>query len=164
MNGYLRAAIAALAIGALSWVGVGIYRAGGDVPPPPLMPQTKLTSGHAEGRRIDGKPSWSLDYDHVVASPDTTIATLENVHHGILYRRGKPFMTMVAKHVIVNTISDDFVVTGPLELIENDGKHRRRLTSNAATYSSDGARVTVASASVDFRSGDMHFGRLLGLY
>ncbi len=175
----LTIALAGLVIAFLGWVGIGIYRAGGDVPAPPVTPETRLTAGHAEGRRIDGKPSWSLDYDRLVTSPDTTIATLENVRHGLLYRRGKPFMTMVAKHVVVNTISNDFVVVGPLQLVEDDGKHRRRLVSVGANYSgvlqtltlthqakidTDGAHVTVASAVVNFRSGDMSFGRLIGLY
>jgi lipopolysaccharide export system protein LptC len=143
------------------------------------MPETKLTAGHAEGRRIDGKPSWSLDYDHLIASPDTTVATLENVRNGELYKQGKPYMRMVAKHVVVNTLSNDFVVTGPLQLIENDGQHKRRLTSDSANYSgvlqtlmlshqakieSDGAKATVASAEVNFKTGDMSLGRLIGLY
>lgn len=179
MNGVLRLGVAAVAATLLTWVGIGIYRAGGDVPSPPNMPQTTLTAGHAEGRRLDGRPSWSLDYDHLIASADTTIATLENVRHGELYKRGKPYMEMVAKHVVVNTLSNDFVVTGPLELIENDGAHNRRLTSDAANYSgvletltltrpakirSDGVTVDVKTVTVDFRSGDMTLGPLVGLY
>jgi hypothetical protein len=138
-----------------------------------------LTSGHAEGRRIDGKPSWSLDYDRMTTTPDTSTATLENVRHGELYRHGQPFMRMTAKHVIVNTLSNDFTVTGGLELTENDGKHKRRITSSSAVYAgalqtlslhapahiaADGARVTVRSAEVNFESGAMTFGPLVGLY
>jgi hypothetical protein len=179
MNGLVRGGLIAAGIAFLVWSGIGIYRAGGDVPSPIGIPQTTLTAGHAEGRRANGKPSWSLDYDRVTASPDTTIATLENVYNGEFYKHGLPFMRMIAKHVVVNTVSNDFVVTGPVELIENDGKHKRHFTSDSANYSgvlqtltlthpakinSDGARVTVASATVDFRSGDMHFGPLIGLY
>jgi Lipopolysaccharide-assembly, LptC-related len=179
MNRFTRVGIAVAAVAFSAWVGVGIYHAGGDVPPPLGMPETRLTSGHAEGRRVDGKPSWSFDYDKVVTSPDTTVATLENVRHGEIYKRGLPFMKMVAKHVVVNTVSNDFVVTGPLELVQNDGQHNRRLTSDAATYSgmlqtltlthpskinSDGAKATVATATVNFRSGDMSFGPLIGLF
>jgi hypothetical protein len=179
MNRGLQAALAVVAVAVGTWVGLGIYHAGGDVPPPPTTPQTKLSSGHAEGRRIDGKPSWSLDYDRIIASPDTTVATLENVRHGEIYKHGKPFMRMIAKHVVVNTLSNDFVVTGPMELTQNDGKHQRHLTSDAANYSgvmqtltlnhpakisSDGANVTVANATVNFRSGEMHFGPLVGLF
>jgi Lipopolysaccharide-assembly, LptC-related len=179
MSRIIRAGTALMVLGLLIWAGVGIYRAGGDVPPPASAPETKLTAGHAEGRKIDGLPSWSLDYDRVVASADTTIATLYNVRHGQIYKHGKPFMKMVAKQVVVNTLSNDFVVTGPMELIENDGRHDRRLTSDAANYSgalqtlilshpskinSDGARVTVATATVNFKSGDMSFGPLIGLY
>jgi len=179
VNRFLRAGIVVAAIAFLGWVGAGIYHAGGDVPPPRVQPETKLTAGHAEGRRVDGKPSWSFDYDTIVTTPDATIATLENVRRGEIYKHGLPFMRMVAKHVVVNTISNDFVVTGPLELVENDGKHSRRLTSDAANYSgvmqtlilnhpskisSDGATAKVATATVNFRSGDMSFGPLIGLY
>lgn len=179
MNRALRITVAAIVAALLGWVGVGIYRAGGDVPPPPGHPDTQLSHGHAEGRRVDGKPSWSLDYDRLTASADTTTATLENVRHGILYRHGKPFMNMRAKHVIVNTISNDFVVTGPLELTQNAGKHSRRLSSDAATYSGvlqtltlnhptdvndNGTKVTFATATVNFQSGDMALGRLVGVY
>lgn len=179
MNGTLRLAIILVAAAFFGWVGWGIYHAGGDVPAPIHDAETKLTQGHAEGRRIGGNRSWSLDYDRLIASADTTTATLENVRHGELYRRGQPFMQMQAKHVVVNTITNDFIVTGPLELVQNDGKHRRRLTSDAATYSgalqmltlnhpadisSDGAKVKVASASVNFRSGEMSLGKLVGIY
>jgi hypothetical protein len=179
MSGPLRIVVSLVAAAFLTWVGIGIYRAGGDVPPPSGLLETKLSAGHAEGRRIDGKPSWSLDYDRLTASADTTVATLENVRHGELYKRGKPFMQMIAKHVVVNTLSNDFIVTGPLELIENDGLHKRRLTSDAANYSgvlqtltlthpakifSDGAKVDVKTATVNFRSGDMALGPLVGLY
>jgi hypothetical protein len=179
MNAFLRAGIVAGTLALLTWIGIGIYRAGDDVPPPPGTTDTKLRMGHAEGRRVDGQPSWSLDYDKVTSSADTTVATLENVRHGELYKHGRPFMRMVAKHVVVNTLSNDFVVTGPLELSENDGLHRRRLTSDAANYSgalqtltlihpakinSDGANATVATATINFKSGDMTFGPLIGLY
>jgi hypothetical protein len=179
MSRVIRIGILLEVLGFLAFVAFGIYQAGGDVPPPNTTPETKLTAGHAEGRRVDGQPSWSLDYERVIASSDSTIATLYNVRHGQLYKHGKPYMKMVAKQVVVNTLSNDFVVTGPLELTEDDGKHQRRLTSDAANYSgalqtlilshpakisSDGARVTVASATVNFRSGDMNFGPLVGHY
>jgi hypothetical protein len=179
MSRLIRAALALVVLGLFAWVGVGIYRAGGDVPPPSPVQETKLTSGHAEGRRVDGKPSWAFDYDRIVASADTTIATLYNVRHGIIYKRGKPFMKLVAKQVVVNTLSNDFVVTGPMQLTEIDRQHDRRLTSDAANYSgalqtlilshpskisSDGARATVATATVNFRSGDMNLGPLVGHY
>ena len=175
----LRLLVLAIVIAGAAWVGFGIYSAGMDVPQPISIGQTTLTAGHAEGRRVDGKPSWSLDYDRVLASPDTTTATLENVRHGELYRRGKPFMQMTAKHVVVNMLSNDFFVTGPLELVQNDGRHKRRLTSTDGSYSgalqtltlphsadiiSDGARVKVANAVVNFGSGDMKLGPLVGLF
>jgi hypothetical protein len=175
----VRVAVAAIGVAFAAWVGIGIYRAGEEVPPPASDAQTKLTAGHAEGRRIDGKPSWSLDYDRLVTSPDTSVATLENVRHGELFKRGKPFMQIVAKHVVINTLSNDFVVTGPLELTENDGQHKRHIVSvdatytgaqqtlslhNPATIDADGARVKVRTAEINFRSGDMSLGSMTGLY
>ncbi len=179
MNLLLRAAIVCVVLAFGAWVGIGIYRAGGDVPPPLQNPETKLTTGHAEGRRIDGKPSWSLDYDRLITSADTSVATLDNVRHGELYRRGKPFMQIKAQHVVVNTLSNDFIATGPLELIQNDGTQRRRMTSDAANYSgmlstltllhpanivTDGAKIKVASATVNFRTGNLTVGRILGIF
>ncbi len=179
MRRIIRLGILLEVLGFLAFVAFGIYQAGSDVPPPNRAPETKLTAGHAEGRRVDGKPSWSLDYDRVVASSDTTIATLYNVRHGQIYKNGKPFMKMVAKQVVINTLSNDFVVTGPVELVEDDGLHSRRLYSDAANYSgalqtlilshpakisSDGVQATVATATVNFLSGDMSFGRLVGTY
>lgn len=170
------AVAAALAFAA--WVVVGIYRAGGDIPPPTGTPQTTLNVGHAEGRRLQ-KPSWSLDYDSIRTSPDNTTATLENVHDGELYKNGKPFMKLHAKHVVVNTISNDFTATGPVELVENDGRHRRRFVSDSAIYQgiqqtlvlnhparieSDGAVLDVATATINFRSGDTKLGRITGTY
>lgn len=175
----LRAVVIAVLAAFAVWVGIGIYRAGGDVPPVARNPETRLSHGHAEGRRIDGKPSWSLDYDRLVASADTTIATLENVRHGVLYRRGKPYMEITAKHVVINTLSNDFIATGPLVLVQNDRQHKRRLTSDAADYSgvlqtltlkhpsditSDGTRMKVATATVNFRSGDIALGPLIGYF
>ncbi len=179
MNGLVRWAVALCVVAFLTWVGFGVLHAGGDVPAPRLAPETKLSLGHAEGRRIDGKPSWSLDYDTLVTSADTTIATLENVRHGTLYKRGRPFMQMKAQHVVINTLSNDFTVTGPLELTQSDGKHHRRLTSNTADYSGvmqtltlthqarltgDEGNATFRNATVNFKSGDMSFGALIGLF
>lgn len=179
MNLITRCAIGIAVLAFVGWVVLGIYHAGGDVPPPIGNPDTKLTAGHAEGRRVGGKPSWSLDYDRLTSSGDSSVATLENVRHGLLYRRGKPYMEMTAKHVVINTLSNDFIVTGPLELTQNDGGHRRRLTSDAANYSgalqtltlprpatitSDGTTLRVKTVTINFRSGDMALGPIIGLF
>ena len=179
MRLFIRSGIFCALLVFAAWVGLGIYRAGGDVPPPLSNPETKLTTGHAEGRRIDGKASWSLDYDRLVTSADTSVATLDNVRHGELYRHGKPFMQIKAQHVVVNTLSNDFIATGPLELTQNDGKQRRKMTSDAANYSgmmstltllhpanivTDGAKIKVASATVNFRTGDLSVGRIIGVF
>jgi hypothetical protein len=179
MNPFIRALITASALALTIWCAVSIYRAGGDVPAPPTTPQTKLTVGHAEGRRIDGKPSWSLDYDKVVTNTDLSTATLDGVHNGEIYKHGLPFMKLTAKHMVINTITNDFTITGPFQLVENDGKHQRTLTSDAATYTgfdqtlllthpsnikNDGVNLAMKNAKINLKTGDTTMGPLIGIY
>ncbi|MFN2459616.1 MAG: LPS export ABC transporter periplasmic protein LptC [Candidatus Velthaea sp.] len=178
MNKWLRNSLLAAGAAFAAWIGVQIYRAGGDIPPPPTRPQTMLKSGHAEGRRLR-LPSWSLDYDSITTSADNTIATLENVRRGTYYKNGKPFMSMTSKHVVVNTVTNDFVATGPLTLVQIDGQHDRRFSSDAATYSGlartltlnhpatirdDAGTIEVKRATINFKTGDMTLGPLVGTY
>ncbi|GAC1413408.1 MAG: hypothetical protein NVSMB64_23680 [Candidatus Velthaea sp.] len=176
MNASVRAGLIVVALAIVGWFAYEIYRAGGDMPPTSTNTSTLLKAGHAEGRRLT-LPSWSLDYDKITTSNDNSLATLENVHDGRYYKNGKPFMKMKAAHVVVNTITNDFTVTGPIELVEIDGKHDRRFTSDAAIYTgfvqtltlnrpativSDGATLRVKTATFNFKSGDIRLGPFVG--
>ena len=171
----LRVPLALVAALALGWIIYQTIHAGDEIPPPPAQTQTKLTGGSANDKRIDGK-SWSLDYDTATLSPDGSVATIERVHDGVILRNGKPYMHMTADHVTANLGINDFTVTGKVNFTEVGGEHRQ-LATDGAHYAGTSHILTldhpttiregfvtlhVATASIDFTSGDMKLGRITG--
>jgi hypothetical protein len=162
-----------IAVGAIffAWIFYELYRAGGGpLPPPPGQVKTEINHGKVMGQSRLHLPSWSLDYDSITIGPDGYTNTLENVKDGVYYKDGKPAAKMKAKHVVVNTISNDFVETGPVEITEIDGKHSRNFVSDEATYqggtqtiilshpttvSSDGGTAKFKKAILNFKTGDI---------
>jgi hypothetical protein len=173
--GYWRAGAAAVAFAVLGWIAYETIHAGSDIPPSHSDGPTRLTTGEASGKRIDGK-SWSLDYDSAVMTPDGSGAEIDNVHDGVIFRNGKPYMHMRARHVSANLDLNDFQATGPVSFVEIGGRHRRLDTIDAhyegnvhtlvlthpTTIREDGASVTVASASINFLTGETKLGRIAG--
>ncbi len=157
-----------------AYVVWGVWHAGG----PPVNVGTttvsELERGHAEGRRMNAR-AWSLDYGRIIEAPDGTTATLYDVRHGEIFRNGKPYVSVRADSVVVNTLSNDFSATGHVVLIENDGKHTRRFRSEHALYNglpevltlpstvhieSDGMAASFDHAIVNLRTGSMQLGRI----
>lgn len=170
------AVIAALAL--LGWVGFEIARAGGDVSPPRTATQSTLNHGKITGKRVDGR-SWSLDYDTAMMSPDGSQATIAHVHNGRLRRAGKPDVLFKADDVTANTATSDFTVRGPVRFSEQRAHgHLRTFTTigaqyiglthtlilpNSATITDGPTTITVANATVDFRTGATTLGRIVGV-
>lgn len=175
MNWRFPVALAVLAV--LGWLGYEIGRAGNDVIPPRMATQSTLDRGTVSSKRIDGR-SWSLDYDKATMSADGSFATIAHVRDGRFHRTGKPDVLMTADDVTVNTITNDLTIRGPLAVSEPLAPGRtRKITTVGARYSGatrtlqldhtatitdQGATVTVATATVDFRTGDSKFGRIEG--
>jgi len=173
--GRLRVGAAIVALAVLVWIAYETISAGSDVPPAQPQGPTRLSSGAASGKRIDGK-SWVLDYDSAVMTPDGSGAEIDNVHDGILYRNGKPYMRMRAKHVSANLNADDFRVIGPVSFVEISGNHRSLETIDAhytgalQTLELDNptiirqgpATLRVAKATINFRTGATQLGRIVG--
>jgi hypothetical protein len=171
----LRVAGAIVVAVALSWIVYQTIRAGNEIPPPPAQQQMLLSGGSANDKRIDGK-SWSLDYDTASLSQDGAIATIENVHDGVIFRNGKPYMRLKAKHVTANLTLNDFIVTGNVTFTEVGGQHRRLVTTSAHYAGADhtlhldkpttivDGPVTfrVATAVVNFATGATKLGRIEG--
>ena len=122
-----------------------------------------------------GNP-WSLDYDTATLSPDGSIATIEHVHDGVIMRNGKPYMHMTADHVTANLGINDFTVSGKVSFREVGGQHRtldttgahytgtnHTLTLDSPTLIHDGlVTLRVATASINFTTGDTKLGRIKG--
>jgi hypothetical protein len=172
---HLRTAAILAVVAALAWITWQTIHAGADIPSARTQAQTQLTGGSANDKRLDGK-SWSLDYDTATLSPDGSLATVENVHDGLILRNGKPYMRMMAKHVSANLSYNDFVVTGPVSFSEIGGQRRELFTDEAHYAGSDhtlhldhpttihagGMSFQVRSAVVNFTTGETKLGRMTG--
>ena len=170
------AVVAALAF--LAWVGFEIGRAGGDVQVGRVALPDVMSHGKVTGKRLDGR-AWSLDYDTVTMSPDGSQATIAHVRDGRLHRAGKPDVLIKADGVTVNTITNDLIVTGPVDVTETIAPGRLRTfktvgaryvgasrvmeLDHTATITDAGTTVVVGNATVDFRTGDVKLGRIEGI-
>ncbi|HZO93669.1 MAG TPA: hypothetical protein VFB22_07845 [Candidatus Baltobacteraceae bacterium] len=166
-----------VALAFLAWVGYEIGRAGSDMTPPPIQGATKLINGAMHGKRFDQK-AWSLDYDTITFSPDGTQATIAHVRDGRIHRPGKPDVLLKADDVTFNTVTSDLTVGGPIDVVEplGDGETRTFKSVGAryfgisrtlelthpSTITGQGATLTVANAQVNFRTGDITLGRVVG--
>lgn len=172
----LRRASIVAALAVLAWVGYEIARAGNDITPPKLAATSTLKNGTIDGKRVDGR-AWSLDYDTVEMSPDGTHAKIAHVRDGKIHRDGKPDITVQATGVTLDTVTNDLSITGPVTLTEPMptgarvfrtvaanyiGAFKQLTLKNPATITENGATVTVASATIDFKTGEATFGRIEG--
>ena len=159
-------------------LGIGIYRAGLDeLPPPSNDSQIVFHGGKVYGRRITTN-SWSADYDRIVSNGDQTILNVDGVRHGLIYKKGKPFLRVRAEHMTVNTLSHDFTINGPMEA-QTIGRHPKRSFETTSAVWSDASqqltldqRVVVrtpgqaplrfASARLNVRTGELDIRSLDG--
>ena len=172
-----RAPVVVCVLAFLGWVGFEIGRAGNDVTVPRMATNDELKRGTIHGKRLDQR-AWSLDFDTASVSPDGTSATIAHVRDGRIHRPGKPDVQMTADGVVVNRISNDFTVSGPVTFVEPEpgGRIRRFTTVGAhyaggtrelqldhpATITEGTTKATFANAKVNFRTGDVTVGRMEG--
>jgi hypothetical protein len=136
----------------LAYLGYGVYQAGTlEAPPPPSNPQIVFRGGSASGQRIRTR-SWSAAYDRIVSNADQTVLDLENVHDGLIYRKGKPYLRVRAAHMTVNTVSRDFNVTGPMHVETVVASPPRSFDTTAASWS-DAAQKLALTQTVTIRTG-----------
>jgi lipopolysaccharide export system protein LptA len=135
---------AAAVILVAAYLGVGIYRAGlNELPPPSSSAQVTFYHGTANGERVESK-SWSADYDTIVANQDQTIFQAQNVRHGVIYRKGKPYLRVRAQHMTVNMVSHDFAADGPVHVETVDAHPRRAFDTNSAVWNEAQQTLTLS--------------------
>lgn len=94
------------------YVVVEIVLAGGGTPPlPPSQAPIDLRGGHVLNNHIATK-SWSFDYDHARLSPDGMSGSVDGVRNGIVFRKGKPYLRISARHIRLDIQSLDFTAVG----------------------------------------------------
>jgi|SRR5579884_326802 len=168
-----------VAAAVIVWFAVGIILAGREAaPPPPGSQPVTLHGGRVTGNRISTR-SWTFDYQRAQMSPDGTIATVDGVKHGVLYKKGKPYLSIAARHVQVNTQTFDFTATGDVHLEQlnsKDGIKRgfdtdlvqwmnatKMLTlSHPSLFRTGDQILKVATITVNFNTNDVHMGKIEG--
>jgi hypothetical protein len=111
-------------------------------------------------------------------SPDGTLATVDGVHNGILYKKGKPYLNISAEHVSVNTQTIDFTATGDVhiqslatpgetksfdtDLVQWTNATKMLTLPHPSIFHTGGETLKVASISVNFNTSDIHMGGISG--
>ena len=169
--------VAAVAVAV--WFTIEIILAGREAPPPPPGSQPlTLHGGEVRGNRISSR-SWTFDYKSAQMSPDGTIATVDGVHHGVLYKKGKPYLGIAAEHVSVNTQTFDFTALGDVhiqylqpkdkisksfdtDLVQWTNATKMLMLQHPSLVRTGDQTLKVASITVDFNKNEVHFGKIEG--
>ncbi|HET9393978.1 MAG TPA: hypothetical protein VFO29_10740 [Candidatus Rubrimentiphilum sp.] len=163
----------------LIWLIVGVVLAGREpAPPVPGMQPLTLHGGRVTGNRMSTK-SWMFEYKKAEMSSDGTLATVDGVKQGVLYKNGKPYLSVTAEHVSVNTQTFDFTATGDVhvtqmqdagggsrsfdtDFIQWNNATKALMLPHPSVVRSGGQTLKVTSINVNFRTGEIRFGGLQG--
>lgn len=160
------------------WVIVEIVLAGGNAPPPPGSQPITLRGGRVSGNHITTR-SWRFDYTKAQMSPDGILATLDGVKNGILYKKGKPYLSIAAQRVSVNTQSFDFTATGDVhiealnpadrvnksfdsDLVQWVNATKMLQLPHPSLFRTGDQTLKVATITVDFNANQIHLGKVNG--
>ena len=161
------------------WLIVGIILAGREpAPPAPGNQPILLHGGRVSGNRISTR-SWTFDYKSAQMSPDGNLATIDGVKHGVLFKKGKPYLSIAAEHVTLNTLTFDFTAIGDVHVAElnpKDGIKKsfdsdflewtnalKKLTmTHPSLFHSGNQLLKVATIDVDFNTDSIHMGKIEG--
>jgi hypothetical protein len=160
------------------WMAVGIIRAGRNAPQIPGAQNILIKDCSIRGNRISTR-SWSFGCKKAQLSPDGILATIDGVHDGILYKKGKPYLRIAAQHVSLNTQTFDFTATGDVHveaLHPSDGIAKSFDTDlvqwvnatkllqlpHASLFRTNGQALKVATITVDFNKNDIRLGKITG--
>jgi hypothetical protein len=162
----------------LVYVIVEVLLAGRNLPPmPPAQTGIGLRGGHAVGNKIKTK-SWTFDYQTASLSPDGTTGTIEGVHDGIVYRRGKPHLRISARQLTFNTQTLDFTAIGKVRVqLIHDPEQRSfetdlvewtnrtkllHLDHPSYVRSAGGPTLELQHVTINFDTDEVHVGQLGG--
>ncbi len=175
----LRWALIAAGCAFLAYVIVEIVLAGrGPSPTPPANAPIVLRGGEVRGgSHTVATHSWSLSYDRGEFSSDGITGTLDGVHDGIVYRKGKPYIAIDARHVALNTQTLDFTAIGRVHIRMLKDPYRRSFDTDYVTWTNDakllsmehpsflhvgGQTLRIRTITIDFDKNEVRLGALDG--
>jgi hypothetical protein len=161
----------------LVYVIVEVVLAGKGTPPiPPGQMPIDLRGGHVLNNHISTK-SWTFDYDHARLSPDGLSGTVDGVRNGVVFRKGKPYLRIAAKHIQLNIESLDFTAVGKVHIERINDPLGHAFDTDLVTWTNDakvlrmphpsylhsgGQTLVVQNISVDFDADTIHIGKVNG--
>lgn len=159
------------------WVVVEVVLAGRGTPPlPPGQMPIDLRGGHVLNNHITTK-SWTFDYEHARLSPDGLSGSVDGVRNGIVFRKGKPYLRISAKHIQLNIESLDFTAVGAVHIERINDPQHRAFDTDLVTWTNDakllrmshpsylhsgGQTLVVNNITVDFDANTIHIGKISG--
>jgi hypothetical protein len=167
-----------IAGGALAlWIVIEIILAGIGTPPlPPDQSGITLNGGNVAGHRISTK-SWTFDYKSAQLSADGSIGTVEGVHDGVVYKKGKPYLRISAQRISIDTTSLNFTAIGKVTVQMIGDPQRRSFDTDLVQWTnatklldmqhpsylhSGDQTLKFSSVTIDFDKNDVRFGSLGG--
>lgn len=172
-------AILAAAVLFACYVVYGIIQAGNEPAPPPTGGQAITTkNGRVTGNRITTR-SFTFAYKSAEMSADGVNASLNGVHDGIFYKKGKPYLKMSAKQISLNTQTLDFTAVGTVEiqtmpsateptrtfdtdLVQWTNSTKILLLSHQSIVRTGDELLKVGSITVDFNTDQIHLNKIEG--
>lgn len=168
---------AGVAFGIFVIAGI-IFVAPWNMPLPPNSAPIILQGGKVRGNNhMIASRSWSLAYDHGEFSSDGTTGTLDGVHDGIIYRKGKPYIEIAARHVSLNTQTLDFTAIGLVHIQMLNDPYRRSFDTDYVAWTNDakllrmahpsflhvgGQTLKIRTIAIDFDKNEIHLGHIDG--
>jgi len=159
------------------YVVVEVVLAGRGTPPSlPGQPPVVLKGGHVLNNHITTK-SWSFDYDRAKLSPDGLSGSVDGVRNGIVFKKGKPYLRISAKHIQLNISTLDFTAIGKVHVERIDDPEKRAFDTDLVTWTNDakelhmahpsyihsgGQTLKIGSITVDFDDNTVHLGKVSG--
>lgn len=159
------------------YVVVEIVLAGKGTPPlPPGQMPIDLRGGHVLNNHIRTK-SWSFDYDHARLAPDGLSGSVDGVRNGVIFRKGKPYLRISAKHIQLDIASLDFTAVGKVHIERIDDPEHRAFDTDLVTWTNDakelhmphpsyvhsgGQTLIISKITVDFDEDTIHLGKVSG--
>lgn len=166
---------AGIAFGIYVTLGI-IFAGGGAIPIPPASVPVEMFGAQIQNHRINTK-AWSFDYDHAELSNDQTTGTVEGVHNGIIYKKGKPSLKISAEKITLDVQSLDFTAIGKVHVEKIDDPQKRSFDTDLVTWTNNAKQMRLDhpayihsgdqtlrmdGGTVDFDAETFHIGKLNG--
>jgi hypothetical protein len=169
--------VACIALAIYLTLGI-VFAGGGTIPTPPASVPIEMFGAQIQNHRINTK-AWSFDYDHAQLAPDGTTGTIEGIRNGIIFKKGKPSLSISAEKITLDVESLDFTAVGKVHVEKiDDPEHRTfsfdtdlvtwtnnakqvRLDHPAYIHSGD-QTLRMDGGTVDFDAETFHIGKLNG--